>query len=238
MCFTTCWQERVKKRGEPFTSRSLKNTITSVRWGQNIITTTAELAWFWSFGVTCLLSCKAVSCSCVCVSVSVLVLATGHVTPPLHPCPTGPVLCVCKQEREEKPGPKRKHIPLVLAFSTCCRRHTLAPQTRTDFLCVLVAFGWHASVQVFHLTRAHGLPNPCNVVDRNRQNDKKNNMTQFHYDVCQFFFDICKKKTLRDLNIFHTQRHFIARSFRNLATFFLHCRWRHIVFFPLHRSET
>lgn len=33
MCFTTCWQERVKRRGHCSTSKSLKNTITSIRYG-------------------------------------------------------------------------------------------------------------------------------------------------------------------------------------------------------------
>lgn len=33
MCFTTCWQDRVKMRGQCSTSKSLKNTITSIRYG-------------------------------------------------------------------------------------------------------------------------------------------------------------------------------------------------------------
>lgn len=31
----------------------------------------------------------------------------------------GVCVCACDQEIEERPGPERKRIPLVLAFSTC-----------------------------------------------------------------------------------------------------------------------
>lgn len=105
MCFTTCWQERVKKRGELFTSKSLKNIITSVRWEQ--LTRTGSKVFVVIVVVVC---CDVWTALCffACLGESAPASATGHVC-----------VSVCEQEREEKPGPKRKHIPLVLAFSTC-----------------------------------------------------------------------------------------------------------------------
>lgn len=140
MCFTTCWQERVKKRGKPFTSRSLKSTITSVRWdlcSQTLFILSSLFARFCPTLVFCMCFYVIVEfyvmrsdlfaivsyrpvCICVCLCVSVLWWSASQ---------PRTVVSVSLNSEEREIRTQRKHIPLWVAFNTCCvvclcHRHT------------------------------------------------------------------------------------------------------------------
>lgn len=120
MCFTTCWQERVKKRGELFTSRSLKNIITSVRWEQ--LSRTGPKV-FVVIVVVVVVVCFAVwtaLCFFACLGESAPASATGR---------------VCECLRTGKRGKTRtKEETHSTGFGFQHLFESLALQTRSDFL--------------------------------------------------------------------------------------------------------
>lgn len=170
MCFTTCWQERVTKSGKPFTSRSLKNTITSVRWDRNIITTSNL------FECLCLHKFCVVHCVCLFVKpcmflcVSVLVSCTG-----LKTSNTSTVTSVSlRTGKRGNSGQKGNtfHSFQHLLYSLHTYTHTLISSLlKCVCVCVSISFiSVTACVWVFplHLPLTHALrhPHPFTTIDK------------------------------------------------------------------------
>lgn len=155
MCFTTCWQERVKKRGKPFTSRSLKNIITSVRWGLHSHTQT-EPAFILLSICLHLWASRHVLC-CVwfyvhvwcCVVYSMFVcLCTGVIFQSFDPSwPSTVTSCVCRQDRKERTQDTKETHSTVGRCQHLCLSLCLSLYQFVFFVFICL---WVSSINLWH----------------------------------------------------------------------------------------